>query len=106
MKEFNAIAIGCVAIFAGFCASFFFIGSEEGLSRIIKEYYIYFPLRFIAFTLFGMLWFTPLVVLNLTINKIFKLKISIIGLIKLGVIIIAIGSLVGTSAFYLDCFGR
>lgn len=104
MKEFNAIAIGCMAIFAGFCASFFFIGSEEGLNKIMEEYYISFPLRFIAFTLFGLLWFTPLLILNFIINKFFKPKTSIVGLIKLGVVVISIGSLVGTSVFYFGLF--
>jgi hypothetical protein len=106
MKEFNAIAIGCIAIFAGFCASFFFIGSEEGLNKIIKEYYITFPLRVIGFTLFAQMWFTPLVVLNLIANRFFKQKTSILGLINIGIIIIAIGSLAGTGVFYFGLFSR
>lgn len=106
MKEFNAIAIGCIAIFAGFCASFFYIGSEEGLNKIMREYYTSFPLRVVGFTLFGLMWFIPLVILNLIINWFFKQKTSILGLIKLGVIIIAIGSLAGTGVFYFGLFSR
>ncbi len=102
MKELNGVVVGCIAIFAGFCAAFFFLGTGEVLNEIRDEYYITFPLRFIGFTLFGLLWFTPLVILNLTVNRFFKQKTSILNLIKLGVVIIAIGSLVGTSVFFFS----
>ncbi len=106
MKELNGVVVGCITIFSGFCASFFYMGSMEGLDKIKAEYYTSFPLRFIAFTLFGLMWFTPLVVLNFLVNRFFRQKTPILNLIKLGVVIIAIGSLVGTSVFYFNLFSR
>ncbi|SOD15105.1 hypothetical protein [Pedobacter xixiisoli] len=39
MKEINAALIACITFFSGFCASFFFMGSEESLNQVMSEYY-------------------------------------------------------------------
>jgi len=102
MKELNAVIIGCISIFVGCCASFFFIGSTEALNQIRQEIYVSFPLRFIAFFLFGLLWLVPLVLLNLMVNRLIAKKASIPSLIKFGAMVMAIASLAGSSIFFLN----
>ena len=102
MKYINLYATTIIALSIAFVSSFFFIGSEENIQKLIENSWMAFLARFIGFTIFGLLIFLILFAVNLVANRFSCSKVNLKKMTKNAIILISIGSLIGTSIFFYE----
>ena len=61
MKYLNIFFILILAILITIISSFFFLGSEENFQKLLENLFKSFLLRFIGFTIFGLLFLSILI---------------------------------------------
>ncbi len=100
MKLINFIIVITISCGVGFLNYIFFIGTMEGMEKLKENIITAFPLRFIFFSVVGIIALLPLCLLNLLVNKIKVNEIDIKKLLTFGTIAVSVGSFVGTIFFF------
>jgi hypothetical protein len=101
MKKLNSFLIICISLFVTTLSVFPFLGTEEFHNKIVKNWYYTLPLRILSGIFIGLIFFIPVLILNVLISKFnFKKTLEYIPLKQLFVFLF-FGSLIGNIVFLL-----
>jgi hypothetical protein len=102
MKIFNSLFLIVLAVFITFISSMFWIGSFDKKQELYQTIFISFALRFLGFSIFGLIGILFLILINWIRNVIITDgKINLLKLFILGLTYILISSFVGVFLFFV-----